>query len=180
MIKIGIVVILIVTNETKTETGIGLTETEEAPVNADTMMTINIVIGIGETPETAETGTGTTIAAVAVTETVIVEEMIHAMKIVVRKEDVKMGRKEPLTASVERKTATDPLEMPGVRGGTAPGILTGGDVTGTQTKDEDPLAVLMDPSLVHHLRMLLRKIMYQKKKATPSSVPYLFPNSLLV
>jgi hypothetical protein len=130
VIKTKIVVILIVTSETDT----GQTKKEMVPASADVVTTKNTVVGgtreVTVIPETDIVHPG------AVIGIIIVVGMNDATTIVVTKGDVKMAKKVPLTANVGRKTEIALPEMPGVRGGTAQGILTRGDATGTRTVDE--------------------------------------------
>jgi hypothetical protein len=129
VIETKTVVIRIVSSETDT----AQTKKGTALANAGVVTTINIVAeGMIEVIVIPVTDI---VRPEAVRGIITVTGMIDATTIVVTNGDVKMAKKVLLMASAGGRTEIALPAMPGVRGRIAPGILTRGDATGTQTGD---------------------------------------------
>lgn len=151
--KIKIVATLtVITEIEEIETDVAQTETEIAHANVGTATTIDIEtekteIELIATVETIIAHLGTTVAK-GTEEMAIAVGMILETTNAAKKEDEKMKTMLDLMESAERKIVKTLLEIQGVRGGTAPRILTREDATGIGRIAQ------IDPSI----RIVMRKL----------------------
>jgi len=120
-------------------------KTGTARTNASIETTTSTEIGGTETEVVVTTGTEIAIVRleiIAVNGMAIAAEMI--LMTVVKRGDARIQTMLCLMESVGRRTTRALRAKQGVRGGTVRGILTGGDVTGTDTATRDVKALELE------------------------------------
>jgi hypothetical protein len=144
-IKIVAILSIVTATVTGTETGAGLTRTETARTNASIETTTSTERGGTEKEMVATIGTEIAtvrLEIIAVNGMAIAAERI--LMTVVKRGDARIQTMLCLMESVERRTTRALRAKQGVRGGTVRGILTGGDVTGTDTATRDVKALKVE------------------------------------